>query len=178
MCEKCLPLGENSLTKKGIKYGDENASVFSQGKATVNWKKLQTKTRVVTALAPTKPEIPAGQVRKARLAYSALFIFMLLAWSAILIGEILWTPCRLWWIITRLSICTERELLPLWGMSKARAMQVIETWGGSVGSYHLVFASRGVKKDLVCNETSWGWVVPSSAKLKLHLLIVLQCDYC
>ena len=53
----------------------------------MNWKRLQTKTRIVTALAPVRPEIPAGQVRKAKIAYSALFIFMLMAWSAILIGN-------------------------------------------------------------------------------------------
>ena len=81
----------------------------TQGKATVNWKRLQTKTRVMTALAPTRPEIPAGQVRKAKIAYSALFFFMLLAWSAILIGKIF--KYVLWLIIlfSSGSVFTLRE---------------------------------------------------------------------
>ena len=66
-----------------------SSSYTLQGKATVNWKKLQTKTMIVTALAPTKPEIPPEQVRKARIAFSALFVFLLFAWSAILIGKLL-----------------------------------------------------------------------------------------
>ena len=84
---------------------------YTQAKATVNWKRLQTKTRVMTALGPTRPEIPAGQVRKAKIAYSALFIFMLLAWSAILIGKIFKYVLWLIFFIIRLCVCTERKLL-------------------------------------------------------------------
>ena len=60
-----------------------------QGTAAHNWRRLQAKTRAVTAFAPVKPGIPPGQVRRARIAYTALFIFMLAAWSAILIGKII-----------------------------------------------------------------------------------------
>lgn len=36
----------------------------------------------------SRNEVPEGQVRRVRLAYSFLFIFMVLAWAAILIGAI------------------------------------------------------------------------------------------
>ena len=53
-------------------------------------KKLQVKTTLVTVLASSRDEckISPSQARKAKIAYSALFFFMLMAWSAILIGEI------------------------------------------------------------------------------------------
>eukprot|EP00090_Calanus_glacialis_P040137 TRINITY_DN6996_c0_g1_i1.p1 TRINITY_DN6996_c0_g1~~TRINITY_DN6996_c0_g1_i1.p1 ORF type:complete len:130 (-),score=39.71 TRINITY_DN6996_c0_g1_i1:66-455(-) len=87
----------------------------SAGKATVNWKRLQTKTRIVTALAPVRPAIPAGQVRKAKIAYSALFIFMLMAWSAILIGSVFalrenYYDCE---ACSRPGLC--RSTTPAWG---------------------------------------------------------------